>query len=728
MAGVPRAQRFTRANRCPICGGCDEDDRGKGKRCAGFVSDDGLYVRCTQVESPHLDETTTPPAYRHRMRDECKCGATHGPSSFVREEPARYVYRDADGRDVFRVSVLGHGSGKKIWQEHWTGSTWAKGLGGAKRTLYRLPELLTSEGSVWVVEGERDVETLRARSVVATTNSGGAGKWGLTDWAPLRGRHVVVVADADDVGRAHANDVLRAIGANAEAVECTKGKDITDHLAAGGTLDDLVPMRTEAASGVQPKPVSVKKDPKPAPSPRPKLAIAGWKASLLYKVSADGSVSNKLRPVPANATTIFVHDERWQGVLAYDEFGESIVTQRVPPWREADMPAAPEAGDWTDEDTVRAQSWLADAYDLDLGEAAVLAAVKVAAHKRRVHPVRDWLDSLRWDGVKRLPTWLVDVMGCEDTPYVRAVGQAWAISAIARVYSPGCKVDTAIVLEGKPGTFKSSILRALVGDKWFLEMSVSDMSNKDAMQILRRKWIAEFPEIDALSRTEQGHVKSYFSRQVDTYRASYGRGTKDYARQAVFAATTNKPEWLTDETGGTGRRMWPVQCVRGDLALVARMRDQFWAEARSRYESGEKWHITDPELRDAEREEQDARFRPDPWEQPIAEWLATPSQTTSKAKFGVTTSDALDAIKIDVGKRDNGHNARVGNVLRRLGWLPSKHTENRNGARVRVYRPQEQAGTNGHTLLPIETPPDAWIEPASSEDSFPPTDADADIQ
>lgn len=445
--------------------------------------------------------------------------------------------------------------------------------------------------------------------------------------------------------------------------------------------------------------------------------MISWKTTLIR--SEEGKMRVRGSAGGANAVTILVNDPRWAGVLAYDEFAETIVTLKPAPWRLVDAPKVIEPGDWTDEDTARAQYWLSDSYHLELGESHVLNAVKTAAHKNRVHPVREWLDSLRWDGRKRVPTWLVDVMGCEDTPYVRAVGQAWFISAIARAYRPGCKVDTVLVLEGKPGIFKSSVLRAIVGDPWFLEMSITDVSNKDAMQVLKRKWIAEFPEIDGLSRSEQAHVKAYFSRQVDTYRASYGRGSRDFPRQTVFAATTNKNEYLVDETGGSGRRMWPVQCRQGDLARAQAMREQLWAEARARFESKEEWHIRDPELRDAEREEQEARLRSDPWEFDIAKWLSKPVDAgRPRAVHGVTTSDVLACVGVDIGKRTHAEAIRVGAILRKLGWVPSKNKELRDSVRVRVYRPEGevQEGEAGSGIVPIPPPAD----PEDEESMFPP--------
>ena len=398
-----------------------------------------------------------------------------------------------------------------------------------------------------------------------------------------------------------------------------------------------------------------------------------------------------LRNITANACTILALDEQWAEVLAFDEFAETLVTRKPPPWRPNDAPAEVKCGDWTDEDTIRAQSWLAEHYALDIGLESTLCAIKVAAHRRRVHPVRDWLRSLRWDGKRRGPTWLVDVFGAEGTPYTRAVGQAFLVACVARVMVPGCKVDTVPILEGEQGIGKSSCLRALVGDDWFLEMSISDVTNVDAMQVLRRKWIAEMPEIDGWSRSETSHFKGYVSRQVDTYRASYGRGTRDYPRQTCFIGTTNGQEYLKDETGN--RRFQPVTCTKGDVAAVRQLREQLWAEAVARYDAHEEWHISDPELLDAFKVEQDARYRSDPWEQAVSGWLAKPADAgfPNRGERGVTTADALcGALVMDRGKLTQTDSNRMAAVLRRLGWAQGKQ-ERRDGARVRPFRP-----TNGH--------------------------------
>jgi putative DNA primase/helicase len=432
-----------------------------------------------------------------------------------------------------------------------------------------------------------------------------------------------------------------------------------------------------------------------------------WRERLIVEVTGDGEL--RTLGVIANVVTILRFHPAWNNVIAYDEFGESVVSTKPPPW---DVAAAPpyhadhtedtwKFVDWTETDLSRTCDWLSRNERLHVPSALVAEAVHVVAETRTIHPVREWIESLRWDGKMRLETWLIDIMGAEDTPYDRAVGKAWAISAIARIYKPGCKVDTVLVLEGKPGTFKSSVLRALVGDEWFFEMSVTDMSNKDAMQILRRKWIAEFPEIDALSKYEQAHVKSYFSRQVDRYRPSFGKAARDFPRQTIFAATTNKSEWIGDETGGTGRRMWPVRCTRGDVALARAYRDNFWAEAKARFECGEEWHITDPELLTAERDEQADRLQQDIWLPTIAAWLEEPigwdwdeDPSTGKPRKerypvdlhnGVMTIEvALFALEKPKGQVTTADQMRIGRCLSALGYERGP-MRRENGARVRRY-------------------------------------------
>lgn len=167
-----------------------------------------------------------------------------GPASDV------YNYCDEYGELLYQVLRVPEPGGKKTFLQRVPDAS-AKGgyrwkLDGVRRVPYRLPEVMTAiaEGrEVWVVEGEKDVHTLARMGLTATCNSGGAGKWKLEHSALLTDAHVRIVADRDKPGQAHARavaDSLEEFAASVSISEPTAGKDITDHIAAGKTIDDLV--------------------------------------------------------------------------------------------------------------------------------------------------------------------------------------------------------------------------------------------------------------------------------------------------------------------------------------------------------------------------------------------------------------------------------------------------------------------------------------------------------
>lgn len=245
-AAVDGARRFRGAHRCPICDGADGDPRGKERRCHGYLSSDGLYAHCTRDEHAGSIAPTDAGTFAHRLRGPCKCGTQHGAADERPSGNTEYVYRDAHGATLYRVVRT---PDKRFWQQRPDGrGGWERGRGAAPRVLYRLPELLASgDNLVFIVEGEKDVETLRARGLVATCNPEGAKKWRLVDGAAaaLKGRHLVILPDNDDEGRAHAEQVLADVRRTAASVRVLalpglphKG-DVSDWFAAGGAVNEL---------------------------------------------------------------------------------------------------------------------------------------------------------------------------------------------------------------------------------------------------------------------------------------------------------------------------------------------------------------------------------------------------------------------------------------------------------------------------------------------------------
>ena len=247
---VQPSQRHTRRSRCPICGGGDGDPRGKEKRCCGFTSDDERWAHCSREELAGGIDQNDAGLYAHRLRGSCRCGVEHGPAEANPNIEATYDYQSEAGALLYQVVRF---RGKAFRQRCPDGAGgWSWKLNGVRRVPYRLPQIASSPpvATVYLVEGERDVETLERAGCVATTTAQGAKSFRLSSSETakaLAGRHVAIIADADDPGRAYALEAYAAllpVAATVALWECPDPhKDVSDLFAAGGTLADLVAMR-----------------------------------------------------------------------------------------------------------------------------------------------------------------------------------------------------------------------------------------------------------------------------------------------------------------------------------------------------------------------------------------------------------------------------------------------------------------------------------------------------
>jgi predicted P-loop ATPase len=330
-----------------------------------------------------------------------------------------------------------------------------------------------------------------------------------------------------------------------------------------------------------------------------------------------------IKPILANLVLILTSSPKWKGVLAFDEFGAHVVIRERPPWGE-EKPDTP----WNDHHESLARVWF-QKEQINPSAGDVGRAVQTAAKQNPFHPVRQYFDALRWDGVPRLETWLISYFHAADTPYIRAIGPRYLISAVARICEPGCKVDHLLVLEGPQGKQKSEALRTLaVNDTWFSDR-LSHVASKDAALEVAGVLLIEIAEMDALTRASSSAIKSFLTRRHDRFRPPYGKHMVRLLRQCVFAATINPPAggYLKDPTGA--RRFWPVACQgMVDRDGLEKVRDQLWAEAVHRCKSGAPWWLETPKLEALATAEQAARFVVDPWEPPIREWLGDRTDTT----------------------------------------------------------------------------------------------------
>ncbi len=382
----------------------------------------------------------------------------------------------------------------------------------------------------------------------------------------------------------------------------------------------------------------------------------------------------QIKPCLANVHDILMNDLAWRDCIAYDEFAQRTVKRTPPPFEGG------QAGEWDSTDDSRTAMWLSRTYRFTPTSMMVAEAVEVLARVHSFHPVRKWLRTLRWDGTPRIDHWMDDYLGIQRTEYTVRVSAWFLIGMIARVMQPGVKFDYCLVLEGIQGRGKSSTL-SILGGEWFGDTDI-DLHNKDSMAALQGKWLYEFPELGSLARTESLKQKSFLSRQVDEYRPVYGRRQIKVPRQTVFSGSTNEWEWNKDPTGG--RRFWPVEVGDIDLAGLAGVRDQLFAEALVRWEQKERFFPTGEEQRRYFDPEQLKREQGESLVDALHDWVYEQYDSAMNPKPFSVAMAAFDGLKMDASKLTRDMQTRVGIALRKLGC---GRIEKRNGMVRYWYTP-----------------------------------------
>jgi predicted P-loop ATPase len=325
-----------------------------------------------------------------------------------------------------------------------------------------------------------------------------------------------------------------------------------------------------------------------------------------------------------------------------------------------------------DEDVSQLQEWLQHQGMPKIGKDQVHQAVDQRAMECAFHPVRDYLDGLRWDKTPRLDDWLSTYLGAAKDAYTARIGRMFIIGMVARIFKPGCQNDYMIVLEGEQGIRKSSACRILAGE-WFSD-GLKTIGDKDASQHLRGKWLIEIGELSAFGKADTEALKHFLTQTIERYRPSYGRKEVIEPRQCCFIGTTNRRAYLKDETGG--RRFWPVILGRIDLDALARDRDQLFAEAVFAYRAGGKWWPDGAFEREHIKPQQAERYEVDAWEDAIRKHLAeneTSSATVSEIAHNALGFDAECKIGTEAQRR-------IIKVLTRMEW-----TRGQRVARGQLY-------------------------------------------
>lgn len=286
---------------------------------------------------------------------------------------------------------------------------------------------------------------------------------------------------------------------------------------------------------------------------------------------------------------------------------------------------------WTDTDEVQAEALIEEKYKLRHHDSFV-GALSMVFRERAYHPIKDLIESITWDGSRRIEGFLAIWMRTGVSPLSKEISRLIFHGGINRLYNPGCKFDEMPVLIGtKQGEGKSTLVNLLaMRDEWFTE--VTEFDGQKGVEVLSGKWICEVSELLALTKTkEQEAVKAYLTRKIDTYRKPYDKYTIDIPRQCIFIGTTNKEQFLTDKTGN--RRFLPIKVDQNGYFLHQRIEvvkeyiRQCWAEALHDYREGKAQPFINPELLGDVRAAQRAATEEDWREGAIEAYLADKTQT-----------------------------------------------------------------------------------------------------
>lgn len=372
-------------------------------------------------------------------------------------------------------------------------------------------------------------------------------------------------------------------------------------------------------------------------------------SGLCWAAVLDCTEKGTPRSTLANAVMVLQHDPDCSADrLYYDAFLDRVLVRDGDTMRQ-----------WRDDDDTRLTVYMQQTVGLlTIAESHVASAVRYVARQRPRHCVRDYLETLTWDGVDRIAHAFEDFWGAapaanQPSEYLRAASANFHLGLVARVYQPGCQLDTMVIFEGPQGIGKSRALRVL-GGAWYM-LAAESVASKDFFQTLYGCWVVEIGEMDSLSKADRERTKLVISTPTDRYRPSYGRHARDFPRQCIFAGTTNHDDYGNDDTGL--RRFIPVRCGDIDIAGLTAARAQLLAEAVHRVKAGASWW----EMPATAAIVQADRQAEDVWTGTVLDYLI--------GKIDVSLASVLrEALNIRDGDMTRQHELRVGRILRLAGW------------------------------------------------------------
>ena len=526
-----------------------------------------------------------------------------------------YFLTDQSGKAVYaytKVRLQDKAGKKKLIYGRFNGDRFILGLQGKKAkdilaiygsSVFAIQKAIDHQETIFYVEGEKDVNTLMKRGYTVFT-CGGSGDWKKGVSEIVRQANVIILADNDKPGEQLAYQVMQDLQLIANNVSIIKPMpevpkaDITDYFEEGHTVEEFENL-IRNVDDTESICTDVQQDQKQDTGKKRTVTqksndeVVGGPA-LVFKFldcnyDEDGNVKS-VKQLVHNFEVVMDKDSRFAGKIRLNEFAQQPYLYGSVPWENENNCRA-----WSSHDDSALFSLIQADYGLKSRQ-DFADALKNVSMRNKFHPVRELLDSLTWDGKEHIRSLLPEYLGAEDSDYTYQVMRLWMLGAVSRVYKPGSKFDYTIILQGSQGIGKSTFLKLMALDDLWFNDSLDSLDSDKAVQSLTGSWIIELAELKSLARTAGGveSVKRFLTATQDKYRIPYERRADTFYRQCVFAGTTNKDDFLQDETGNRRFLIIHTGFTKTSKSLFTPevMDDikQAWAEAVH------IWKNEDPEL------------------------------------------------------------------------------------------------------------------------------------
>lgn len=526
-----------------------------------------------------------------------------------------YFLTDQSGKAIYaytKVRLQDKAGKKKLIYGRFNGDRFILGLQGKKAkdilaiygsSVFAIQKAIDHQETIFYVEGEKDVNTLMKRGYTVFT-CGGSGDWKKGVSEIVRQANVIILADNDKPGEQLAYQVMQDLQLIANNVSIIKPMpevpkaDITDYFEEGHTVEEfenLIRNVDDTESICTDVQQDQKQDTgkKRTVTQKSKDEVVGGPASVFKFLDCnydeDGNVKS-VKQLVHNFEIVMDKDSRFAGKIRLNEFAQQPYLYGSVPWENENNCRA-----WSSHDDSALFSLIQADYGLKSRQ-DFADALKNVSMRNKFHPVRELLDSLTWDGKEHIRSLLPEYLGAEDSDYTYQVMRLWMLGAVSRVYKPGSKFDYTIILQGSQGVGKSTFLKLMALDDLWFNDSLDSLDSDKAVQSLTGSWIIELAELKSLARTAGGveSVKRFLTATQDKYRIPYERRADTFYRQCVFAGTTNKDDFLQDETGNRRFLIIHTGVAKPSKSLFTPevMEDikQAWAEAVH------IWKNEDPQL------------------------------------------------------------------------------------------------------------------------------------